>query len=190
MTRYLYSELSNLLTAKSNCERSGNTEWLTKHTETLEALVQEFMPRGSGFDSGTKLDWSASHPEKLVFSTAFHHMDEHGYYDGWTEHTVTVTPSLSGTPRIRVSGRNRNEIKDVIYEEFETALNRNPEFFVWSRVYDIRIGRNPETYVWEGSAALIEGGAYLFSSASREAVESNLVQYARENSTRVRRIDQ
>jgi len=49
-------------------------------------------------------------------------MDESGGYGGWTEHYVTVTPTFTGID-IKVSGKNRNEIKDYIAEAFEVCLN-------------------------------------------------------------------
>ncbi len=61
--------------------------------------------------------------ELLEFKTAFHHMDENGCYDGWTEHTVTVTPSLIHEFTVKVSGRDRNEIKSYIAETFQHALS-------------------------------------------------------------------
>jgi hypothetical protein len=64
-----------------------------------------------------------STPEKLVFNTAFHHMDEAGGYDGWTEHQVIVTPSLEMGYSIRVTGRDKEEIKEYIAEMFSAALD-------------------------------------------------------------------
>lgn len=132
MARYLYSELSNLIQARQNCAdimngfRSGDgnnaQEWFHRHEETIDNLVQRHMPSGSGFDSGTALDFDASHADKLVFHTSFHHMNEAGYYDGWTAHKITITPSLSFGFHVRVSGRNRNDIKDYISECFANAL--------------------------------------------------------------------
>jgi hypothetical protein len=49
-------------------------------------------------------------------------MNDSGYYDGWTEHVVTVTPSFIGGFNIRVSGRNRNDIKGYIAESFHHIL--------------------------------------------------------------------
>ena len=48
---------------------------------------------------------------------------ETGMYDGWTEHTVTVRPSLQFGFRLSISGRNRNGIKDYIAEVFGEILN-------------------------------------------------------------------
>jgi hypothetical protein len=138
MARYLYSELSSLIQARKNCANVMNglktgdvkqsEEWFNRHEETIESLVRDHMPSGSGFDSGTKIDLDASHADKLVFTTLFHHMDEYGYYDGWTEHTVTVTPSLANRYHIRISGRNRNDIKDLIHEAFSHSLDTDVEW--------------------------------------------------------------
>jgi hypothetical protein len=90
--------------------------------EELDSLVREFMPSGSGFDSGTQLDKDACSEDKIVFITAFHHMGENGYYDGWTQHKVIVTPSFNGF-NVRVTGLNRNDIKDYIGDHFYDCLN-------------------------------------------------------------------
>lgn len=129
MTRIAYSEMASLILSRRNClADSAKADWAERHTQTLLTLVENVMPRGSGFDNGTTLDMERSTSERLVFNTAFHHMDEQGGYDGWTEHTVTVTPSLIGGINLRVSGRNRNDIKDYIFECFESALK---ESVVW-----------------------------------------------------------
>lgn len=127
MSKRLYEQLSAVVEARLNCAKvkadgtATNPEWYGRWYAIIQQLVKDFLPSGSGFDSGTKIDLDASHAEKLVFHTSYHHMDDVGYYDGWTEHTVTVTPSFRGI-KLRVSGRDRNEIKDYIYEAFEIAL--------------------------------------------------------------------
>jgi len=50
-------------------------------------------------------------------------MDEHGYYDGWTEHKVIVTPHLTHEFDLKVTGRDKNGIKDYIVETFDNALD-------------------------------------------------------------------
>jgi hypothetical protein len=120
--RYVYSEIASLVQARLNCGQPGNKEWFETHTERIEAIVKEHMPSGSGFDSGTKIDLEVSQVDKLVFRTAYHHMNEVGMYDGWTEHTVTVTPSLLHGFHLRISGRDRNDIKEYIADTFSEAL--------------------------------------------------------------------
>lgn len=153
MARYLYSELARTIEARRNSaqniakqpDASNSKHWFDRHTETIERLVKQHMPSGSGFDNGTALDLDASHADKLVFHTAFHHMDEAGGYDGWTEHTVTVTPALGHDYHLRISGRNRNDIKEMMYEEFAEALRTDV-------TYDLFIDRFPQyriTSKWE-----------------------------------------
>lgn len=89
----------------------------------IEALCREFMPSGSGFDAGTKLVLSASTPARLVFQTSFHHMDEHGGYDGWTEHRVYVTSQFDGMG-FTVGGKDRNGIKDYIADAIQSSLEQ------------------------------------------------------------------
>lgn len=113
-----YAVIASLFDASKRCEDNGNLEWFDKHSARIEALVKEHAPSGSGFDNGTTLDFMASRSDRLVFNTAFHHMDEHGYYDGWTEHTVIIKPSLQFGFDIAVTGRDRNEIKTYIIETF------------------------------------------------------------------------
>src|SRR5713101_2458129 len=122
MRNLLYQVLAHRLEAMQNCQESGNKEWEHKHKEIIEHLLDKYAPSGSGFDSGTRLDWDESHEDKLVFTTEFHHMNENGFYVGWTNHTTTVTPSLIRGFHLRVSGRNVNDIKDHIAETFSSFL--------------------------------------------------------------------
>ncbi len=118
----LFVELAQLVGAYQRCIKdSSKAEWQAKHRERIESLVKDRMPSGSGFDCGTKLDFDKSSEEKLVFHTSYHHMTE-GVYDGWTEHTVTVKPSLAFGISLTIGGRNRNDIKDHIGELFDYSL--------------------------------------------------------------------
>ena len=121
-TMKLFSKIANLLLAAENCDKSNNAEWSTKHRQTIRELVKEHMPSGAGFDAGTSLDEEGSKPEKLVFNAPFHHMDENGFYDGWTDHLIIVTPSLVSGYALKITGRDRNGIKEDIAEVFSNAL--------------------------------------------------------------------
>lgn len=123
MNRKLYEVLASAVQARLNCIASNNTDWRDRHEDRIESLVKMKMPSGSGFDSGTTIDLDKSTGNRLVFFTSFHHMNDAGMYDGWTEHTVTVTPSFVGGFDLHVTGRNRNDIKDYIGETFSHALS-------------------------------------------------------------------
>jgi hypothetical protein len=119
----LYCQFAHCLAAIHNCRKAGNLEWEGRHQEAIYTLLRNHMPSGSGFDNGTRFNWDSSTPERLVFDTAFHHMDVHGGYAGWTVHTVIITPSLLFGVNIRVTGRNCGGIKDYIGEIFYGLAN-------------------------------------------------------------------
>ena len=93
-------------------------EIVGKCFQEIEDCIKNYFPSGSGFDSGTKLREDST-PEKLRFQADFHHMDENGYYDGWTEHQVIITPCLKYGYSIRITGRNKKQIKDYLYDLFD-----------------------------------------------------------------------
>jgi hypothetical protein len=122
MKMKLYVLIAQTVVAYNNCLKRGNTEWKIKHQEIAEELVREHMPSGSGIDKGTQIDWAQSNGEKLVFQTSFHHMNQ-GIYSGWTDHTITVVPSLSFGITVKVGGPSRLDIKDYLHDVFSIALN-------------------------------------------------------------------
>jgi hypothetical protein len=126
MKRPLYQHIASRLQAIENCEKAGNTEWLGKHRDALAWLVKEYMPSGGGIDNGTSL-YDKATDNRLVFGTMYHHMNEGGYYDGWTDHTVIVTPSLTGGIDLRITGRDRNDIKEYLHQVFFGALTEEIE---------------------------------------------------------------
>jgi hypothetical protein len=120
----LYAILGGLVQARITCTERENQEWFEKHTESIEALVKEHMPSGSGFDTGTHIDFDASTPERLVFVTSFHHMDDNGGYTHWTDHIVRVKPSLAHGITITISGpdNRRTQWKQFAYDTFYQVL--------------------------------------------------------------------
>lgn len=136
----LYREIASTLDAYLRCAETLNEEshkpgsvhptmlelrkeWHAKHAERIYDLVREHMPRGSGVDEGVKIDlWAMTNPERLVFSLSYHHMNGHGFYDGWSDHSVIVKPSLIHEIDVRITGQNRNDIKEYLTELFTNAL--------------------------------------------------------------------
>ena len=86
-----YKKLAQTIIARDNCIKSNNAVWEEKHQTTIDKIMED-APSGSGFNNGTSILDNAR--GLLMFSTSFHHMNENGYYDGWTEHIVTVVPDL------------------------------------------------------------------------------------------------
>lgn len=131
----LYQQIAQTLDARQRCLTNTTTvmdgerdvtrdhwaDMVRMHEETLNRLA-DALPSGSGWDQGTAIDWTASRPEKLVLHGSYHHMNDGGMYDGWTDHTITVRPSLRFGITVTVSGRNRNDIKEYLHEAFFIAL--------------------------------------------------------------------
>jgi hypothetical protein len=123
----VFKAIASRLEAIANCRKSDNP-WEDRHREYIEALCKEALPSGSGFDAGSTLLEDESDPNRLVFQTSYHHMDE-GTYCGWSEHRVIVTPSLAHGFDMKITGRNRRGIKDYIADAFQDALSRAADSF-------------------------------------------------------------
>jgi len=116
-----YAWIAMKLQAIENCFKTDNNEWFNRHSDELESDLKETAPSGSGFDNGTELDYKNCTRTKLVFNTAFHHMNDDGYYTRWTSHSVIITPDFNGF-NIRVTGRDHNMIKEYIADTFHEWL--------------------------------------------------------------------
>jgi hypothetical protein len=126
-TDRVYRMLASKIDARRTCfarNTGGADTWFERHTYAIEQIARDVLPSGSGIDSGTKVDLDRSTGEKIVLLTSFHHMDEYGGYDGWTEHTITVRASLIHTIALTISGPDRNGIKEYLAEVFAADLQR------------------------------------------------------------------
>ena len=120
--RTLASEIASMVSARENCEATGNEEWKERHTSRLELIQDNCLPHGSGVDCGCIIDLDKSKPNRLVIETSFHHMDEHGGYCGWSDHSIIITPSLQFGFNLRITGRDVRDIKDYLHELFQCCL--------------------------------------------------------------------
>ena len=120
----LYKAIARTIQAIDNCSKSDNQEWQAKHGETLRRF-ERLLPHGSGFDRGCTVILEKSHADRIVINAPFHHMDSNGYYDGWGDYLVIVTPSLGFDFSIRVAGRDRNGFKDYAADTFRLALEQS-----------------------------------------------------------------
>lgn len=116
-----YEKLARLIHALDTCTKSDNFMWAGKHEEAINLIMRD-APSGSGIDAGTKILTGKSTSEKIVLFSQFHHMNDGGYYDGWTEHEVWVLPSLMFGMTLKLTGRNRNDIKDYLYDVYHSWL--------------------------------------------------------------------
>ena len=116
-TKINLTELSNAIQAYKEVK----PEYRDKHFEIIEQANKD-LPSGSGLDAGCKIEIHDSSSEKVVIIFGFHHLNEGGYYDGWTEHTLTVKPKFGGFS-LHISGKDRNQIKDYLYDLFRETFS-------------------------------------------------------------------
>jgi hypothetical protein len=121
--RPLYEAIYTALLARDNCRSPGFARPEMAHTwdAVLDHLALN-LASGAGFDWGTRITGRTPDGAGFILETGFHHMNPNGFYDGWTEHRVTVHPSFLGSFRLVISGRNRNDIKDYINDVFNQSL--------------------------------------------------------------------
>lgn len=115
----IYEALATAIDARENCAERGNHEWELRWQERIDQLMK-LLPSGSGVDNGTQLD--GTRRGSLVLSCEFHHMSEHGYYDGWTHHRIIVEPSLALGAVVTVTGKDRNGILEYLGDLYHEAL--------------------------------------------------------------------
>lgn len=118
------AKLYAALIAMNNCTLSGNHEWAEKWDDYILSECKK-LPSGSGIAAGMKLVREESEKQKIVFSFSFHHLNEDGYYDGWTDHKLIIKPVFGGID-LRITGRDRNQVKEYLYQLFSEVFDGNP----------------------------------------------------------------
>lgn len=130
MKKKIYQEIATLVDAYKRCLETGN-QYADTHIERLLKIEREYLPHGSGIDSGCGIDMQKSSGEKVVITFGYHFMDDNGMYAGWDEYRLTVKPSLVFGINMRIvcidrssEDRYRNYTKEYFYQLFDYALNQ------------------------------------------------------------------
>ena len=121
----IYQKLASSIQAKKNCEESGNEEWYDNHSMVIDHIVRNYLPSGSGIDSGCTIDTDKH--ETLVIYSSYHTMNEHGFYGEWVDFRVVVKPSLTKGIDLNIIGNfgKHQDLKDYLYDTFDYALCEN-----------------------------------------------------------------
>lgn len=117
----VYQQIASIAGAYHRCIKSNN-EYGQKHKWELERIEKEFLPRGSGIDSGTKIDLDNTNDDKITLICEFHHMDDNGMYCGWRTYKIKVIPAFSGFD-LHITGRDPHHIKDYLYDLYNNDLD-------------------------------------------------------------------
>lgn len=99
----IYEKITLTSGARKNCALMNNLDWLEKHEQTLQDIEDNCLPSGSGFDAGTKIIESTEN--KLVLQSAYHLIDDAGYYRQWVDFKIVVTPCLFGGIIVKAIGK-------------------------------------------------------------------------------------
>ncbi len=119
----LYNQFAKIFNSVLN-----NSKNKDKLIEEIEQLTEEYMLSGSGFDSGTSFNFEKSKKNKLIWNTAFHIMNDSGYYTHWIENiTITITPDLQFGFNVNITGRfeRNDDLIEYIEEHMNYILNEN-----------------------------------------------------------------
>ena len=117
LTNINVTELSKAIAGHRQCKEGFKESYTEKIIDCIGLL-----PSGSGIDNGIKFLWDESTPEKIMFFFEFHHLNENGYYDGWTGHNIIITPSLQHDFNLKITGKNKNGIKDYLHDLFSDVF--------------------------------------------------------------------
>jgi len=105
MNQTLIQAIAQKVDYLKRCEGNPQYEKFTDVARATHDKLLGHLPSGSGIDAGTKLEWDSSKPNCIRFSCGYHHMNDAGYYDGWTHHMIIVTPTFAGFD-LRITGRD------------------------------------------------------------------------------------
>lgn len=119
-----------VINAIANAIANIDKDWAQ---DLLYILEREYLPSGSGIDHGCQVLVDKSNPNRIVIQVDFHHMNDVGYYDGWTSHKAIITPSLQFGFDIRITGKDRRGIKDYLADVISNALEQDFDSVDWAK---------------------------------------------------------
>lgn len=126
----VYQAIAQALQARETCIKEGRTEQAERWEERLKKL-EEYLPSGSGFDTGESINLEESRQNMIIIDGEFHVMNENGFYDGYAEYNIVVIPSLSYGCEVKLVGssywqkrKSYDGLKDYIETTYWEALNQ------------------------------------------------------------------
>lgn len=94
----------------------------------LTDIIDNYLPRGSGFDVCPEISHDGDPHEKFTIAASFHKMDEHGGYDGWADFTITVFAVKSLVSWWDFSIECEEDLEDYIGEIYAEVLDKDFAF--------------------------------------------------------------
>ena len=88
-------------------------EYVSSKEKQLRDLILNYLPSGSGFDGNINID-KKSTDKKIILHVEYHHMNDNGFYDGWSTFKIIITPSLAYDYSMQVKGET--VVKKYFYD--------------------------------------------------------------------------
>ena len=116
----VYQQLARLV------DRNPTGEYLDSKNEQMEDLVKNYLPSGSGFDGDISID-EKSTDKKIILHVEYHHMNDNGFYDGWSTFKVIITASMAYNYSMQVKGESvvRKYFYHVGFDDFVISVFRD-----------------------------------------------------------------
>ena len=103
------------------------------HYKTLQDIHKDYLPSGSGFDGQITIE--DANDKKLTIKFDWHLMTDDGYYDGWLDLLLIVTPNLANDFDMKIKwytngnekrkvGRYKPVIEEFLYDEWYYILTQ------------------------------------------------------------------
>ncbi len=126
MKTKLITRIYRTLQVMDNCQKSNNTDWQKNHSYYLDELEKNYLPHGSGIDSGCIINRTFK-KDTVIINVPYHLMDENGYYCGWQTYRLIIKPKFDSLS-IKIQGKDKYLLKDYLYDLFDHVLNEELEF--------------------------------------------------------------
>ena len=123
----IYKRLAKIANSRLRCLESINfSNEIENYENEIDNIMENRLPHGSGIDNGCHFDYNKSHNNRLVINSGYHCMNEDGYYDGWVDFIVIVTPDLELDYRLSIKGNfgKYSHVKDYLYQIFHDSFDQ------------------------------------------------------------------
>ena len=122
----LYKEIARVLGQKN---KSLNV------IEKELTLFKEVLPNGNGIEAGCVISLKST-KKRIVIDTLYWHTNDSDETSRWTAHQVIITPSFEREINIRITGKNKDNVKDYLHDIFREALMK--EYAVFKKGWEVK----------------------------------------------------
>ena len=122
----LINMIASLLTEAWRADPSGDV--FSNREDLLDEIEREYLPSGSGFDSGCKIvrEYALGLKEVRI-NFSYHVMHSDGYYTRWIHSAAIVTPTFDSSGLtirlVHLASFKKDLVDDYVYDSIYQALS-------------------------------------------------------------------